>query len=121
MSVQTWIHCDNCDSRVGMHPGEEPHQVQRELRVRGWHCALPGGRDLCPRCAEAKRREERTIPKPDPLVGMIGPWRAVEGNYVPLGCTCKYDHRGKGSTLKRRLRGDCPVHDRREKGKKHGN
>lgn len=50
MSVEVSIICDGC-SIIG-HAGKSARDARRQLREFGWRTSLPGGRDLCPDCAE---------------------------------------------------------------------
>lgn len=58
MSIETWIVCNCCNGRANVQSHERPHQVRAELKENGWHVSLPGGKDYCPRCWEALKREE---------------------------------------------------------------
>ncbi len=49
--VELTIYCDGC-SMLGDASSKSAREARRQLREFGWRTSLPGGRDLCPECAE---------------------------------------------------------------------
>jgi hypothetical protein len=51
------IVCDGCGQAALV--GFQPYITRNLLKkIEGWHCELPGGRDLCAKCWKAGERSD---------------------------------------------------------------